>query len=72
MDISVKEAGQRGGLTNLRKFGREYFVRIGKIGGLRTKLLHGEHYKEWGGKGGRPRKLNLNEMGQDGKPKKGG
>lgn len=65
VEISVKEAGQRGGLANLRKFGREYFVRIGKIGGLRTKRLHGEHYKEWGKLGGRPKKSNLKEiMGQ--------
>ncbi len=68
VDISVKEAGRRGGLANLRKFGREYFVRIGKLGGLRTKALYGGCFKEWGKLGGRPKKPNLEEItGENGK-----
>lgn len=65
MEISVREAGRRGGLANLQKFGSQYFVRIGKLGGLRTKALHGHRYAEWGKRGGRPKKINLTEiMGQ--------
>ena len=66
MTMTVREAGKLGGLSNLYKFGRAYFVRIGKIGGLRTKALHGHQYKDWGRKGGRPRKLKLQRnMGQE-------
>ena len=73
MDISVREAGRRGGLANLDKFGSEYFVRIGRLGGLRTKALHSDHYSEWGRMGGRPKKPKLKEIvGQDGKQNKGG
>jgi hypothetical protein len=61
VDISVKEAGRRGGLANLQKFGREYFVRIGRVGGLRTKALYDGYFKEWGKLGGRPRKPTLHE-----------
>ena len=66
MSITVREAGKRGGLSTLYKFGRAYFVRIGKIGGLHTKALHGHQYKDWGKKGGRPPKLKLQQnMGQE-------
>jgi len=70
MDISVKEAGRRGGLANLSKFGSIYFVRIGRLGGLRTKALYGDRYSEWGKLGGRPRRPNLEEIvGEKGKLK---
>jgi general stress protein YciG len=59
--MDVRDAGRKGGLTVLAERGREHFVAIGKKG---QKTLR-EHYpdmaKEWGKKGGRPRKSNLKE-----------
>ena len=50
----------------MQKFGMQYFVRIGKLGGLRTKALHSDCYSEWGRLGGRPKKPRLDQiMGQE-------
>jgi len=61
-DITCREAGKKGGLTLVQKRGHTHLSRIGKLGGLKTKQLHGHCYQEWGRRGGRPRKLNLQEM----------
>lgn len=43
--MTVGEAGKRGGSSTLKKHGRDHYVRIGSIGGKKSKG------------GGRPRKL---------------
>ena len=61
MNMSVEEAGRRGGIRNSEKFNKQHFINIGRIGGLRTKSLYADKYSQWGKKGGRPRKVNLGE-----------
>jgi len=35
--VTVLEAGRRGGTRTKLKYGREHFVRIGKIGGMKSR-----------------------------------
>ncbi|MFC1902419.1 stress-induced protein, KGG, repeat-containing protein [Chloroflexota bacterium] len=58
-DISVKEAGRRGGLALLAKLGNKHFSEIGKKGQEEMKKRYPSMASEWGKKGGRPRKNNL-------------
>jgi len=62
--ITVREAGARGGRATLESQGTEFFKRIGKKGGQRTKELYGELFKEFGRRGGRPRRPSLEDMGE--------
>lgn len=50
-DISVREAGRRGGTKTVEKFGRGFFQKIGKKGGLSVSKDR-EHMAEIGRKGG--------------------
>jgi len=53
-EMTVREAGRRGGLATKRKHGPEHYERIGRIGGASTKTRMGpEHYERIGGIGGR-------------------
>jgi len=61
--ISVKDAGQRGGRATLESQGADFFRRIGKKGGQRTKELYGDLLSKFGKKGGRPKRPNLEDMG---------
>lgn len=63
--ISAAEAGRRGGHATLENQGVEFFRRIGKKGGQKTKELYGEFLKEFGKKGGRPRRPSLDNMRQE-------
>jgi general stress protein YciG len=58
-NITVQEAGRKGGLTVLAERGREYFVEIGKKGQKSLRELYPAMAKEWGKKGGIPKKLKL-------------
>lgn len=58
--LTVVEAGRRGGLTVLRDRGREFFVEIGAKGQKELRKRYPGMASEWGKKGGRPRKNNLN------------
>jgi len=60
-EITAKEAGRRGGRATLENQGIEFFKRIGKKGGERTKELYGELLSEFGRKGGRPRRPTVDE-----------
>ncbi len=56
-NISVREAGRRGGSKVKEKYGLEHYQKIGKIGGTKggrtTKERHGrEHYERIGKMGG--------------------
>lgn len=59
--VTVREAGARGGRSTLERQGVEFFREIGKKGGQRTKELYGELLSEFGKKGGRPKRPTLDE-----------
>ena len=55
--MGTAEAGRKGGMTTLRRYGRRYYQRIGKMGGSKggnmTKRRHGSNfYRRIGRKGG--------------------
>lgn len=60
-EITVREAGARGGRATLESQGVDFFKKIGKKGGQRTKELYGELLSGFGRKGGRPRRPALDE-----------
>ena len=62
--ITVAEAGRRGGQATLENQGVEFFKRIGRKGGQKTKELYGGLFKEFGKQGGRPRRPFLDDMKQ--------
>ena len=37
--MTVSEAGHKGGSTTARKYGREFYVKLGRKGGQRVKEL---------------------------------
>ncbi|MBI2859081.1 MAG: stress-induced protein, KGG, repeat-containing protein [Chloroflexi bacterium] len=55
LQVSVVEAGRRGGQATLGKKGIDFFRTIGRKGGKRTAKLHADLLREFGRKGGRPR-----------------
>ncbi len=59
-EITTREAGRRGGRATLEQHGIEFFAKIGKKGGQRTKEL----YKK---KPGRPKRPSLDEPVEEGK-----
>ena len=70
-NITVAEAGRRGGRTTLERLGTDFFREIGRKGGLRTKELYGSLFKEYGRRGGRPRRPSLDEyLGEEAKNKR--
>jgi general stress protein YciG len=70
-EISVKAAGRRGGMTTRDRYGSDFYRRIGKMGGERTRELYAELLKEFGRRGGRPRRPTLDEyMGEEAGEKK--
>jgi general stress protein YciG len=60
--ITVAEAGRRGGQSTLKNQGVEFFRKIGKKGGKRTAQLYRELLSEFGKKGGRPRRPALDSI----------
>lgn len=70
--ISVQEAGRRGGLAVLSTYGRQHFSKIGRLGQKALRDLYPGMAKVWGKQGGRPRKPNLDDMGDQVKNKKRG
>jgi hypothetical protein len=52
-DMTVKEAGQKGGERTAETHGHQFYEDIGKKGGERTSKTHGhEFYEDIGHKGG--------------------
>ena len=64
MTITVAEAGRRGGLTVLRKLGREFYVGIGQKGQKSMRRKYPNMAQEWGRLGGRPKKNSPDDMGK--------
>jgi general stress protein YciG len=58
-EVTVSEAGRKGGITVLRERGREHFIVIGKKGQQVMRKRYPGMASEWGKKGGRPRKNNI-------------
>jgi len=73
MSITVSEAGRRGGLIVLARYGRKHFSIIGTKGQKALRKRHPGMAIVWGAQGGRPRKPNLDNMGgQDKNNRRGG
>jgi uncharacterized protein len=52
-DMTVQEAGRKGGEATSRTHGREFYQEIGRKGGETTSSTHGrEFYQEIGQRGG--------------------
>ncbi len=62
--MDVIEAGRKGGLTALNKLGREFYVRIGQEGQRSMRRKYPNMAREWGKRGGRPRKSSPDNMGR--------
>jgi len=62
--MNVVEAGRKGGLTVLQKYGRSFFVEIGRRGQRVTRQKHPGMASTWGKLGGRPKKPHLEDMGR--------
>jgi general stress protein YciG len=60
-EISVREAGRRGGIVTRERHGVEFYRQIGSKGGGSTKKLYSHLFSELGKKGGRPKRPALNE-----------
>ena len=58
-NISVKEAGRKGGLALLAKNGNKHFAEIGKKGQETLKKRYPGMASSWGREGGRPKKNNV-------------
>ena len=65
MSITVAEAGRRGGLSVLRKRGREFYAEIGRKGQKALRDKHPNMASIWGKQGGRPRKSTLLSRGSE-------
>ena len=68
--ISVKEAGKRGGIATRDRHGVEFYRQIGARGGEITKRRWGHLFGQFGKKGGRPRRPNLENNVGEGSPEK--
>lgn len=65
--ISVKDAGGKGGMTTLARYGSEYFRAIGRKGQASlARKATSEQRRAWGALGGRPRRLKPQHMGEKG------
>jgi len=62
--LTVAQAGRRGGQSTLEHRGVEFFREIGARGGEITKRRWGHLFSQFGKKGGRPRRPSLEDMGE--------
>ena len=70
-EISVREAGRRGGCaTRDRYAGTGFYQKIGARGGETTKGRWGHLFSQFGKKGGRPRRPSLEYSVVEGSPQK--
>lgn len=67
-ELTVREAGHRGGLAVLRNRGRQFFIEIGMKGQVIMRQKYPNMASKWGKLGGRPKKLTLEQIvGEKGK-----
>lgn len=65
-EVSVREAGARGGRSTLERHGVEFLRKIAKRGGEVTKRRYSHLFSEYGRRGGRPKRPNLESVGERG------
>lgn len=63
-EITTAEAGRRGGRATLESQGIDFFKRIGAKGGRRTAELYADLLREFGKRGGRPKRPDLEDAGE--------
>lgn len=63
--ITVAEAGRRGGIATRDRRGIEFLRQIAKKGGETTKKRWGHLFGEFGRRGGRPKRSNLESVGEE-------
>jgi general stress protein YciG len=63
-NVTVAEAGRKGGLSTLQRRGRNHFISIGREGQRAMRRKYPNAASEWGKLGGRPKKLSLSDMGE--------
>ncbi|MBA7613844.1 hypothetical protein ES703_21101 [subsurface metagenome] len=70
--ITVQEAGRRGGLTTSARYrDTGFYQKIGRMGGLKFASLYRDLLAEFGRRGGRPRRPSLEDsMGEESPQKK--
>lgn len=54
-ELSIREAGSRGGRTTRDRYGSAHYKAIGRKGGKKTAELYGQLMRIFGEQGGRPR-----------------
>ncbi len=59
--LTVAEAGRRGGIMTRDRRGIEFLRKIAQRGGQTTKRRYSHLFSEFGRKGGRPRRPALND-----------
>lgn len=67
-EMTVEEAGRKGGEKTAETHGREFYEKIGHKGGEKVSETHGpEFYKEIGHKGGEKGGKRVRELIEEGK-----
>jgi general stress protein YciG len=67
-DMTVEEAGQKGGERTAETHGKEFYEKIGHKGGEETAKTHGhEFYQEIGHKGGEKGGQKVKRLIEEGK-----
>jgi general stress protein YciG len=65
-EMSVREAGRRGGLSTAKKHGQEFFKEIGRKGGLKNLETKGrEHFVKAGIKSGQLKQAKIAQASSD-------
>ena len=66
-EITVREAGRRGGLITLSRYGVTHFREAGRKGQVSLAAkTSSDQRQQWGRLGGRPRKHRRQSMGEEG------
>jgi hypothetical protein len=66
-ELSVKEAGRKGGLTTFARYGVDYFREVGKKGQVEFAAKFGREQRSlWGAQGGRPKRHRKEDLGRNG------
>jgi len=62
--LTAQESGRLGGLSTVRKYGRQFYVDIGRLGHQVMCTQHPDMALEWGKLGGRPRSITYDDIRQ--------
>lgn len=65
-EVSVREAGRKGGITTRDRYGSQFYRRIGCKGGESTRKRYASLLKEFGRLGGRRKRPSIStNMGEE-------